>query len=64
MKRIIGQAIILGTLVAVPATAIAKSATDASPLDDKKGDKSKDKDKKDSKKKTPAPAPPSSSHSH
>ncbi|HVR18608.1 MAG TPA: hypothetical protein VMS65_02890 [Polyangiaceae bacterium] len=61
MKRIIGQAIILGTLVAIPATAIAKS-TDASPLDDKKGDKSKDKDKKDTKKKSPAPAPSSSSH--
>jgi hypothetical protein len=63
MKRIIGQAIIVGTLVAVPAAAIAHSATDASPLDDKKGEKSKDKDKKDGKKKSPAPAP-SSSPSH
>ena len=64
MKRIIGQVIILGTLVAVPAAAIERSATDASPLDDKKGENSKNKDKKDTKKKSPTPAPSSSSHSH
>ena len=65
MKRIIGQAIIMGTLVAVPAAALARSPAEASPLDDKKGDHSKDKDKKDkdAKKKNPTPAP-SSSHSH
>jgi len=61
MKRIIGQAIVLGTLVAVPAAAIARPTTDASPLDDKKDDKAKAKDKKD-KKKGATPAPSSSSH--
>jgi H+/gluconate symporter-like permease len=61
MKRIIGQAIILGTLVAVPAAVIAHPLTDASPLDDKKKDDKKGKDKSKDKKKAPAPAP-SSSH--
>jgi hypothetical protein len=61
MKRIIGQAIILGTLVAVPAAALARPTTDASPLDDKKDDK-KAKDSK--KKKAPAPAPSSSHSTH
>jgi hypothetical protein len=57
MKRLIGQAIVLGTLVSVPAAAIANPA---SPLDDKKEEKSKEKGKeksKDGKKKSPAPAP-------
>jgi ribosomal protein L12E/L44/L45/RPP1/RPP2 len=59
MKRLIGQALVLGTLVSVPAAAIANPA---SPLDDKKEEKSKDKDKKEKekgkdKKKSPAPAP-------
>ena len=62
MKRIIGQAIILGTLVAVPAAALARPTSDASALDDKKDDK-KAKDKKD-KKKAPAPAPSSSHSTH
>ena len=61
MKRIIAQALVLGTLVAVPALAVAHPTTDASPLDDKKDDKAKNKDKKDTKKK-PAPAPSSSAH--
>jgi hypothetical protein len=60
MKRFIGQAIVLGTLVSVPAAVLARPLTDASPLDDKKDDKAKAKSK--DKKKTPAPAP-SSSHS-
>ena len=60
MKRIIGQAIILGTLVSVPAAVLARPQSDASPLDDKKGDKQA-KDKSKDKKKSPAPAP-SSSH--
>lgn len=60
MKRIIGQAIILGTLVSVPAAVLARPSTDASPLDDKKGEK-QNKDKSKDKKKSPAPAP-SSSH--
>ena len=60
MKRIIGQAIILGTLVAVPAAVLARPVMEASPLDDKKDDK-KAKAKSKDKKKSPAPAP-SSSH--
>jgi len=60
MKRIIGQAIILGTLVSVPAAVLARPQSDASQLDDKKGDKQA-KDKSKDKKKSPAPAP-SSSH--
>jgi hypothetical protein len=62
MKRLIRQALVLGALVSVPAAALARHATDASPLTDKKDDKAKNKDKSKAKTKTPTPAP-SSSHS-